>query len=67
MHYSIALPTVKQTENIPSTHALRFPLGNDRQRVNLKDSYPRQKDSFWLVLSGIEQMKRSFAELVLKT
>ena len=30
MFYPIALSTIKQTENIPSTHALRFALRDDR-------------------------------------
>ena len=42
LHYPIALLTMKQTENMSSTHALRFAIGNDRQRTNLKDLYPQQ-------------------------
>ena len=43
IHFPIALSTIKQTENLPSTHALRFLLGSDPYLlINLKDSYPRQ-------------------------
>ena len=28
MHYFTALPTIREAENMPSTHALKVPLGD---------------------------------------
>ena len=39
----IALPTIKHSENTPSTHTVRLSLENNHLHVKSKDSYPQQE------------------------